>query len=171
LHSGRIFISDILKLMQKKILKNIAILIVFIFLVNLLTIKFHWYFTIWWFDMPMHFLGGVFISVSVLWLYFFKNPWPNSKIKSTLIRHRLGCCVRVRQLVDSHTRSSLVEINPIFLSILLVLIISVLWEIFEFSLDQFFAINLLSPIDSLSDLFFDLAGGIIGTVYFLRKVG
>ena len=46
-----------------------------------------------------------------------------------------------------------------------------LWEIFEFSLDQFFAINLLSPIDSLSDLFFDLAGGIIGTVYFLRKVG
>jgi hypothetical protein len=156
--------------METKLLKKIALLVVFIFVANLLASKFYWYFSIWWFDMPMHFVGGVFISLAVLWLYFFKNPWPNSKIKSTLIRLRLGRCVRVRRLADSPARSSLVEINPIFLSILLVLIISVLWEIFEFSLDKFFAINLLSPIDSLSDLFFDLAGGIIGTVYFLRKV-
>jgi len=126
--------------MQKKILKNIAILIVFIFLVNLLAIKFHWYYVIWWFDMPMHFVGGFFISLAVLWLYFYRNPWLNLKV------------------------------NPIFISLLSVFIIGVLWEIFEFSLDQFFAINLLSPIDSLSDLFFDLSGGIVGTMYFLRKM-
>ena len=126
--------------MQKKILKHIAILIVFIFLVNLLAIKFHWYFTIWWFDMPIHFLGGFFISLAVLWLYFYRNPWSRFKI------------------------------TPAFISLLSVFIIGVLWEIFEFSLDRSLTINLLSPIDSISDLFFDLSGGIVGTMYMLRKI-
>jgi hypothetical protein len=31
------------------------------------------YFLYWWFDIVMHFLGGVWVGVTFLWLYFFSR--------------------------------------------------------------------------------------------------
>lgn len=57
--------------MQKKeILKKAAILGTAIFFVNYIAMKFYWYSSIWWFDMPMHFFGGIFLaSISIFIIY------------------------------------------------------------------------------------------------------
>lgn len=52
----------------KKLLFRIALLIVFIFFVNLLAMKFHWYNSIWFFDMFMHFFGGFWLGLVFLFL-------------------------------------------------------------------------------------------------------
>ena len=52
-----------------KITKNAAFLGFFIFAINFIAMKFYLYYSIWWFDMPMHFLGGVFLSFLALWFY------------------------------------------------------------------------------------------------------
>jgi hypothetical protein len=54
---------------QKKLLFKIASLIVFIFIVNLLAMKFHWYSSLWYFDMITHFLGGIWLGLASVWLF------------------------------------------------------------------------------------------------------
>lgn len=63
---------------QKNLLFKIASLVVFIFLVNFLAMKFYWYSSLWYFDMFMHFLGGFWLGLAFLWLlkvvnFNFKN--------------------------------------------------------------------------------------------------
>jgi hypothetical protein len=90
--------------------------------------KFHWYFSVWWFDMPMHFFGGVFIGLIAL---AFQPK------------------------------------KPIINCIISVLIIGVLWEIFESEVN-FFTLSPQNPLlDTFSDLAFDLAGGLSASLYFL----
>lgn len=60
------------------------------------------YWSVWWFDILMHFLGGLFIAASALWLLRFEVP-PG-------IRSRI----------------------PVFISVFgAVLIVGVAWEVFE----------------------------------------
>ena len=42
----------------------------FMFLLDYATRKFYWYYTIWWFDMPMHFLGGIWVSLFFIYVFF-----------------------------------------------------------------------------------------------------
>jgi hypothetical protein len=53
---------------QKALIRRVAILIVLIFIANTLAMKFYWYYSIWWFDMPMHFFGGFWLSWTAVWL-------------------------------------------------------------------------------------------------------
>jgi hypothetical protein len=55
----------------KKISIRLVFLIFFILIITLGAMKFYWYQAIWWFDMPMHFLGGVVIVF--LLAYFFRS--------------------------------------------------------------------------------------------------
>ena len=34
-----------------------------------MAIKLYWYFSIWYFDMPMHFLGGFWVGLALIWLF------------------------------------------------------------------------------------------------------
>jgi len=52
---------------RPKLLTSLAVLIVFIFILNFLANKFYWYYTVWHFDMIMHFLGGFWIGLLVLY--------------------------------------------------------------------------------------------------------
>ncbi len=52
---------------RKKLFNRLASLVIFISLVNFLALKFHWYYSMWWFDMPMHFLGGMWVGLFVIW--------------------------------------------------------------------------------------------------------
>jgi len=54
----------------KRLLIRLVSLIFFIFLLNYLAMKFYWYSSIWYLDMPMHFLGGVWLGLIFIW--FFK---------------------------------------------------------------------------------------------------
>ncbi len=127
--------------MKEKLFKQLAIIVSFIFAVNLLAMKFYWYYTIWWFDMPMHFSGGFFIGLLSLTVY----------ISYFLKKNR--------------------EFDPksiILISFLSALIVGVLWELFEFSLDTFINFRLQDIWDTLSDISFDLAGSLVAGLYFLR---
>ncbi len=68
--------------MNQKILAfQTLFLIFFIFFLNHFALRFYWYTSIWWLDMPVHFLGGLWLGLtSVLFL-----PIKNINTKSILI--------------------------------------------------------------------------------------
>ena len=87
--------------------------------------------------MPMHALGGLFVSFLATSLFVSKRF--SSKI------YREG---------------------QFFFSVIVsVFVIGILWEVFELSIEKLvqFA-ELVSFKDSVSDMFFDLAGGMIGAL-------
>lgn len=58
---------------RKKSFKNLAVLIIFIFVAHMLATKFYWYYSIWYFDMIMHFLGGVWLGLCAIYLFTPKS--------------------------------------------------------------------------------------------------
>jgi len=52
----------------------------------------------------------------------------------------------------------------------LVLIIGIGWELFEILVNDAFARNSFNSLDTLSDIFFDLAGGSLSILYFLKRI-
>ena len=58
-----------------------------------------------------------------------------------------------------------------FLKILLfVLLVGIGWEVFEILVNDVITQNLFNYLDTISDLFFDLAGGTFGILYFFRRI-
>lgn len=125
---------------RKKLFKILACLIILIFAADFAAHKFHWYFSIWYFDMLMHFLGGFWISLVLIWLWSGRDSF--------------------RKL----------SANPIFKILSGVLIIGVLWEVFELIVNNTIAQNPFDVLDTASDLFFDLAGGTFSAFYFFKKI-
>ncbi len=68
-----------MQMLRQKLLKNLCISIVSLFILNEIASFFDWYDLLWWFDMPMHFLGGlsVFYLSAVVWIPALKivPPW------------------------------------------------------------------------------------------------
>ena len=54
---------------SKKLLVRLVFVVFFIFLLNYLALEFYWYSSIWYLDMPMHFLGGFWLGL-ILILFF-----------------------------------------------------------------------------------------------------
>lgn len=52
---------------RRKLLTRLALLVAFIFFVNFGAITFHWYSSLWGLDMFVHFLGGLWLSLFLLW--------------------------------------------------------------------------------------------------------
>lgn len=126
--------------MQKYIQKNLIRSILVVFALNTLALFFHWYRLIWWFDMPMHFMGGFFLVWLVLYIYnkFFSTD--NDFILSkSLIKKAL----------------------------IWALIIGLGWEWFEWGADLYTGAGVMHMLDSYSDLFFDMAGAY--TAIFMLK--
>ncbi len=119
---------------SKKLFKRLTILIISIFLLHSLATKFYWYSAIWWFDMPMHFLGGLWLGLCFIWILE----------KKTL------------------------SIKSILHIILSVLLVGILWELFELYFVNLIARNPFDILDTLSDIFFDLAGGFLAILYFFK---
>jgi hypothetical protein len=57
---------------SKKLLRYACALVVFIWIVNTLANKFYWYSAMWYFDIPMHIMGGVFLCLLFGALFFKK---------------------------------------------------------------------------------------------------
>lgn len=121
-------------------------LILFILFTNLLAMKFFWYLSIWWFDMPMHFLGGVFLGFLYIGL--------GHTIKSSFFTLPS----------DILSRSSVIRF------VLFVFAIGFAWELYEFGVARITFGDLGTPLDSVSDLFFDIAGGLLAYILVLRNI-
>lgn len=127
-------------MVRKRLFKNLAFFIISLCLLNLLALKFYWYFSIWYFDMPMHFLGGFCTTLVLIWLLSFK-----------------------KEILD-------LDFNLISKIILGVLFIGISWEVFEILFNNIIAENPFNVLDTTSDVFFDLAGGILAIVYYLKNI-
>jgi hypothetical protein len=121
---------------RKKLFKNLAFLIFLIFFADFIAHKLYWYSSVWYFDMLMHFFGGLWLGLFLIWFFY-------ADFSPTLRK---------------------------FLKIIIgVLLIGILWEVFEILVNQVAAQNSLNFLDIVSDLFFDLAGGIFALFYFIKK--
>jgi hypothetical protein len=118
----------------------LVVLIVAIAALNFYAYKFHWYFFFWWFDIVMHTLGGVWVSGTVLWIWYFRNA-------------------------DGEKKE--LHLPFVFLFALAsVYIVGVGWELFEFSLDKFITFKIHDMVNTGSDLFFDGVGSIFAVLIF-----
>lgn len=120
---------------RAKLLRIITFVIILIFLVNFLANKFYWYYSVWYFDMIMHFIGGLWLSL--LTLYYFMPQRMSLRLAGQIL--------------------------------LVVFLIGAGWEVFELLTDRVIAQNPFNILDTTSDIFWDLAGGVAVVLYFLRK--
>ncbi|MEE8131579.1 MAG: hypothetical protein V3T98_00820 [Candidatus Paceibacterota bacterium] len=131
----------------------------FVLILLLLILSFHtvalvnfWYWTFWWLDVVMHFLGGFWVA-----LLFFNL---NSKLNFLPINS-----------LNSLTH----KLITIILSLGFVALIAVSWEFYEFLYDVFISIRGYPWVaqqgmaDTISDLFFGLLGGLIAAIIVLKK--
>lgn len=120
---------------RENLLKHLIFLMFFIFLAHLLAEQFYWYYSIAWFDMFMHFLGGVWLG-----LFFF--------------------------YVFSRNK----QIVPFALKIIFfILMVGILWEVFQFFTKNYIGGDPFDSMDTLSDIFFDLLGGLCVILYIWEK--
>lgn len=59
----------------QKLLFISFVLIIMLGALHLLAGAFYFYWTVWWFDTFMHFLGGLSIGLFLLWLFKIKREW------------------------------------------------------------------------------------------------
>jgi hypothetical protein len=121
---------------RKRLFKILTHLVISIFLVNCVAVRLYWYYSIWYFDMPMHFFGGLWVGLALIWFLSYKNS-------SLELSFKLICQI-----------------------ILGVLLIGFLWEVFEILVNNIIAQNQFNTLDTISDIFFDLAGGTFAVFYF-----
>lgn len=118
---------------------GITLLSLLIALLQFCATRNFWYWEYWWFDIVMHFLGGLFVVGSYLWLVRFEAP----------------------RIIAKHI--------PLFLSaFVVVLVIGVAWELFEYGTGMYNAVNY--TLDTTLDLFTDGAGMLFAYFIFKRYV-
>lgn len=121
---------------RKKLFVRLAVVVFFIFILNFIAHRFFWYYTIWYFDMMMHFFGGFFIGLLLLWIFLTKE----------------------------------ISFKIILKIILGIFIVGIGWEIFEIIFKNIIAKDPFNLLDTISDIFFDLAGGTLAVIYFLKRI-
>ena len=114
-------------MLRSIISRRLALYIVSLAVLNGFGSYLHWYESLWWYDMPMHFLGGVCV--------FYVGV-----IVALPFLPRLG----LKRFMA--------------LSVTLGLAMGLGWEAFEYYLYAHGGVILFIPLDSISDVCFDLAG-------------
>lgn len=126
-------------MLKQEFFKEQAITIAIIGILHILAEKFYLYWVFWWFDILMHFLGGVWVGFLALWFLFFsgfvyKNINSPSKVKIFLM------------------------------TIATVILVGALWEVFEF----YAGLMLFEPnysFDTSLDMVMDTLGGVFAFIY------
>ena len=124
---------------RKRLFKTLTAAILSLFVLNFIAIKFYLYYSIWWADMPMHFLGGFCSGIAILWFLSSKNL-----------------------LLE-------IDFKLIYKIVLGILIIGVLWELYEILFYNILNQSLFNVLDTSHDILFDLAGGTFAIFYFIKN--
>ena len=120
----------------------LAALIIFIWAVNTLANQFHLYFFLWWFDIPMHIMGGLWVALTSMVIYY-----------------HLGW-------IHRHDRSLSFVVTAMLAT---TLVIGIFWEVFEFSVEHFVKLNDNGVFDTLKDLLDDMIGAALASVIFIKR--
>jgi len=134
-------------------LKFVIGLFIVILVFHTLAVINNWYWTCNWIDMPMHFLGGLWLA---LLFFYFINP----KLSP------YGRPPEGRQINNYEWLITLISVLGF------VILVGVLWEFFEFLFDVFIAskgylaVAQQGTADTMADLFFDLLGGLVAWIIY-----
>ncbi len=120
----------------------LATLILFIWGVNTFADQVHLYYLLWWFDIPMHILGGLWVALTSMVIYYHTG-W-----------------------VHRHDRSTSFVVAAMLTA---ALTIGIFWEVFEYSVEHFVKLNDNGVFDTLKDLLDDMIGAVIASVIFIKK--
>ena len=101
-------------------------------------LKYYWYWTYWWFDIPLHFLGGIVIGLLFLTLH-----------RSSVLMYKKD------------------KINFFIMIMLFVLMIGFAWEVFEVFIDLARVTEPDFISDTTFDIFLDFAGGLTAYMIFI----
>ena len=123
---------------------------IFLFAAHIFAILTSAYWSIWWYDNLLHLIGGIAVGMFAIWFIYDLN-----KIKSP-------------------------DWSFFFMTVVIISftsLIGVFWEFFEYFFDKIIApqseeieLAQLGLADTLSDLFFDLFGGLLSTIIFRNKI-
>lgn len=127
-----------IKIKENRLLYTLLFLIISIFILNKAALDYNIFGIVWWFDMLMHFSGGLFLGFLGVFLIVFKNVFRQKEL---------------------NLRSLFLEV------VLVVFVIGIGWEIFEKGIDLLITFKSFNILDTTSDIFFDLAGGISAFLY------
>ena len=119
----------------------LAALLYVILALHLLALYFHWYWMFWWYDILLHFLGGLWLGGTTLWFLQYVRQQPVGRIEQYI------------------------------LPVVAVVIIGLGWELFEFSLDTFIIFRTNDIIDTMSDLGMDVVGSLTASLIMIKNYG
>lgn len=125
--------------MEKAILNRAAIVGVGLFIFNTVSVWLSLYTIFWYFDMPAHFFGGLFIGLLSIHLF---------------LRFKIG--------VNMSTSTMAI------LVITTVLLIAVAWEVYEFGIGHLAGQKYIM-LDTISDICFGVAGAIEALFIYMRQ--
>ena len=139
---GLLFSDIILNMLQKKLLLISVATFLFIAFFHFFALKYNWYWTVRWIDIPAHLVGGFWVSVTAL-------------LVALKIRH-------IDKINDYRKKAVLVMLCS-------VLFVAIFWEIFELIFKFTSLHNAGYWKDTLSDVFNTFVGGVIGLLYFIKN--
>ena len=122
-------------------IKLLADLIVFLAGVQGAATYWDLYFFVWWLDIPMHLLGGFWISAATISYCLSRNPQGTRGTTLALFAYALTAT----------------------------LVIGLGWEIFEWSVDRINGLIHFDLMDTLGDLGNDVIGALVAAGILLRK--
>lgn len=126
--------------LRTRIFVRAALVTIGTFILNTIGVWLSIYSVIWWYDMPMHFFGGLFTGLLIIWFLLRYQKFVNLSFAKTAVTVLLA-----------------------------VLVIGLVWEGYEF-IFAIIGGQTYIILDSTSDLFFDLAGTIQALfIYFRHK--
>lgn len=127
-------------MLNRSLLKHSFFLIITIGILDIIGAVFYLHWAVWWFDTILHFLGGAWVSITVLMLFHDK--------------------------LDLNESNKLKIIGFVVLS---VFIVGLLWEVFEVCFGiTFFNDGPIYLIDTISDLILDICGGFFASLYSIK---
>ncbi|KND48072.1 MAG: putative membrane protein (4 TMH) [Parcubacteria bacterium C7867-006] len=128
-------------MIEKRLFKRMFVLLIVVAVLSVIDRNLYLTWNFWWFDKMMHFIAGISVGMAVILTMMYFQKFLDNKLKM------------------------------LFFSIIGVLIVGLLWELFEL----YFGITFLSDglayyKDTITDLSMDTIGGILGTIYSYRFI-
>jgi len=127
-------------MLRKKILYSAFALVILVYILHVVALKFYFYWQLPWFDSPMHFLGGIFTGLIVLYVYML------TKGQENILE------------IKENTLMNLILIT--------IAIVGIVWEVWEYS----FGLSFTRGNDffgTIEDLYVGVIGAL--ALYFFAK--
>lgn len=128
---------------NKNTIRTVLCTGLFLFFAQEAAMYYNLYIKLWWYDIPMHILGGIWVALMFFYWFYERNE---------ILKKENGF------------------LNNIIFALGFVALFGTFWELYEYSFDTFFTdLHLQTLSDTLKDLVDDLMGGLLASIYYLLK--